>query len=172
MIYRIFFSDGNNRDELGRVNAPDMDKAIEYTLAQYFKPGIEYTENGDDENAYLLIDSCKFCDSAELAFNNDIEESELCENCEVSEYIEIVQDNDATPEYKTIYGVNEYADLEADIKPVAYNATLVKAWNMGPQIGATELMHQTINNMPVMVESIDFEYLQRINKNHEEVLKE
>ena len=36
MIYRIFFSDGNDRDELGRVNAPDMDKAIEYTLAQYF----------------------------------------------------------------------------------------------------------------------------------------
>ena len=173
MMYRIFFSDGNDRDELGRVNAPDMDKAIEYTLAQYFKPELEYQEEGDGENAILLINSCTYCDVKEIARINGLEDSsEVCENCETSEYIEITLDEDATPEFKTIYGVNEYADLEADIKPVAYNATLVKAWNMGPQIGATELMHQTINNMPVMVESIDFEYLQRINKNHEEVLKE
>jgi len=172
MIYRIFFSDGNDRDELGRVNAPDMDKAIEYALAQYFKPGIEYTENGDNDCALLLIDSCKHCDVKEIARINGLEDSsEVCENCETSEYIEITLDNDATPEFKTIYGVNEYADLSSDVKPEAYNPTLVKAWNMGHQVGVTELMHQTINNMPVMVESIDFEYLQRINKNHEEVIR-
>jgi len=162
MMYRIFFSDGNDRDELGRVNAPDMDKAIEYALAQYFKPEIEYTENGDDENAYLMIDSCKHCDVKEVARINDLEDSsEVCENCETSEHIEITLDNDADPEFKTIYGVNEYADLSTDVKPLPYNPTLVKAWNMSPQIGATELMHQTINNMPVRVESIDFEYLKR-----------
>ena len=171
MIYRIFYSDGNDRDELGRVNAPNMDRAIEYALKQYFKPELEYTENGDNECTYLMIDSCKFCDKKELMMLNDIEEEEeLCEYCEVSEYIEIVQDSDAKPEYKTIYGVNEYADLSSDVKPTAYNPTLVKAWRKNPQVGATELMYQTINNNPEMVEAIDIEYLKRINKNHKELI--
>ena len=171
MIYRIFFSDGNDRDELGRVNAPDMDKAIEYALKQYFKPELEYTEEGDNECTYLMVDSCKYCDVKEVARINDLEDSaDICENCEVSEYIEILQDSDAEPEYKTIFGVNEYADLSSDVKPSPYNETLVKAWSIGPQVGATELMHQTINNNPEICESVDIEYLKRINKNHKELI--
>ena len=80
-------------------------------------------------------------------------------------------DNEAEKEYKTIYGLNEYADLESDTRPTPYNETLVKAWNMGPQIGVTELMHQTINNNPKLCESVDFEYLKKINKNHKEVME-
>ena len=192
MIYRIWFSDGNDRDELGRVNAPDIDTATEYALKQYFKPDLEYTEEGDNECLYLRIDSCKYCDhnstnppvnlntchlSGEcedceyLQCEENSEYENICDYCEVSEYIEICLDNESESEYKTIFGVNEYADLESDIRPTPYNPTLVKAWNMGPQIGVTELMHQTINNNPKLCESVDFEYLKKINKNHEEAMK-
>ena len=169
MIYKIFFSDGNDRDELGRVNAENIDQATEYALKQYFKPDLEYTEEGDNEDLFLMIDSCKHCEL--YADLQSMKEEDICENCEISEYIEIRLDMDADPEYKTIYGVNEYADLSTDIKPSSYNPTLVKAWDMGPQIGVTELMFQTINNNPKMVESIDPEYLHKINANHEKVIK-
>ena len=175
MIYKIFFSDGNDRDELGRVNAPDIDKAVEYALKQYFAPDIEYTEEGEEDHLYLMLDSCKFCDKEEIAETNDIDIediSEICENCEISEYIEIVEDKDADPEYKTIYGVNEYADLSTpDIRPTPYNPTLVKAWSIDSQTGVTELMFQTINDNPKLCNSVDIEYLKQINKNHEKVLK-
>lgn len=172
-IYRIWFSDGNDRDELGRVTAQDMDQAVEYTLKQYFKPDLEYEEDGDNECLYLQIDSCKHCD-----YNSDIYDPEddpdsdgdPCEFCEISEYIEIMLDNDAEPEYKTIYGVNEYADLSTDTRPEPYNPTLVKAWSIDSQIGVKELMYQTINNNPKLCDSVDLEYLKKINKNHKEVI--
>jgi len=170
MIYKIFFSDGNDRDELGRVNAPDIDKAVEYALKQYFKPDLEYTEEGDNEDLFLMIDSCKHCEL--YADLQSMKEEDICENCEISEYIEIVEDKDADPEYKTIYGVNEYADLSTpDIRPTPYNPTLVKAWSIDSQTGVTELMFQTINDNPKLCESVDFEYLKKINKNHKEVME-
>ena len=190
MIYRIYFSDGNDRDELGRVNAENIDQATEYALKQYFKPDLEYQEEGEEDQLFLRIDSCKYCDHkdsvAPVNMDCSIEDCEdceykqceenseyenICDYCEVSEYIEIVEDKDAEKEYKTIFGVNEYADLESDTRPTPYNANLVKAWNMDPQTGVNELMYQTINNNPKLCESVDIKYLKKINKNHEEVIK-
>lgn len=183
-IYRIWFSDGNDRDEIGRVSASDIDQAVEYTLKQYFKPDLEYEEDGDSENLYLRINSCKYCGYNDLSDKDKVKLYKeqtgeklklkdaymICENCETSEYIEICLDNGAEPEYKTIYGVNEYADLSTDTRPEPYNPTLVKAWNMDPQIGVKELMYQTINDNPKMCDAVDIEYLKEINKNHKEVI--
>ena len=158
-LYRIWFSDGNDRDELGRVSANDIDQAIEYALKQYFKPDLEYDCDLCLDCAYLRINSCKYCDKQEIAEINDITIEEVCEYCEISEYIEIMLDNEAKPEYKTIFGVNEYANLETDQRPTEYNPTLAKAWTIDPQKGATELMYQTIKDNPKIAHSTDKEYL-------------
>lgn len=184
-LYRIWYSDGNDRDEIGRVSAPDIDCAALYALAQYFNPDLEYESDGDDENMILTINSCKYCDYYDLTDKEKIKLFKeqtgeklklcdvdlICENCETTEYIEIQLDNDAEPEYKTIFGVNEYGDTEKGITPQSYNETLKKAWDRGPQIGVTELMYQTINNNPKISDAIDPEYLHKINTNHKELTK-
>lgn len=169
-LYRIFYSDGNDRDELGRVTAKDIDQAIEYTLKQYFKPDLEYSEDGDEDHLILNINSCKYCDKKELMEINDIEdETELCDNCETSECIEIEKDNDSDPEYKTIYGVNEYANLETDTRPAEFNPLLAKAWRIDPQLGCDTLMYTTINDNPKLCETLDPEYLHKVNESAEKV---
>ena len=149
-LYRIYYSDGNNRDELGRVSVKTIDEAVEYAVKQYFQPDLEYQEDaGDDEHLYLLIDSCKYCDKQEIMELNDIEdEEELCEYCEISEYIEIVLDDDAEKEYKTIFGVNEYADIENNITPTPFNPTLAAAWTDSPEKGISALILNTIEENP------------------------
>ena len=156
-LYRIFYSDGNNRDELGRVSAQDIDQAIEYAVKQYFQPDLEYQEGaGDHEHLYLLIDSCKYCDKQEIMELNDIEdENELCEYCEISEYIEIMLDNEAEKEYKTIFGVNEYADIENNIQPTSFNPNLVAAWTDSPQKGISALILDTIDTHPELEKGFD-----------------
>jgi len=174
-LYRIFYSDGNDVDELGRVSANNIDEATEYAVKQYFTPDLEYEEDsGDEDQLYLRINSCKYCDKEEIAEINDIPLAEIesiCEFCETSEYIEIRLDEDAEPSFKTIFGRNEYANLETGEKPYDYNPLLAKAWGIDPQLGVTELMHQTINDNPKLVSGIDLEYLKKINQTHKDLIK-
>jgi hypothetical protein len=59
-----------------------------------------------------MINSCKYCDTEEIAQINDIDDiDQICEFCEISEYIEIIKDDNTDHELKTIFGVNEYATL-------------------------------------------------------------
>ena len=175
-LYRIYYSDGNNRDELGRVSAQEIDQAVEYAVKQYFNPDLEYEEDaGDNEHLYLRIDSCKYCEyyglpdkeKVELFNENtgenlDIEDVDLiCEYCEVSEYIEITLDNDVEPEYNTIYGVNEYADLEVETRPEPFNPTLVAAWKDSPQKGVAALILNTIEDNPELEEGFSPELIKR-----------
>ena len=162
-LYRIFYSDGNNRDELGRVSAQDIDQAVEYAVKQYFEPNLEYQEDaGDNEHLYLVIDSCKYCDKQEIMELNDIEdEEELCECCEISEYIEIMLDNDAETEYKTIYGINEYADIENNTQPTPFNPTLAAAWTDSPEKGISALILDTIDTHPELEKGFTKELIQR-----------
>lgn len=162
-LYRIFYSDGNNRDELGRVSAKDIDQAVEYAVKQYFKPDLEFEEDsGDDEHLYLRIDSCKYCDKQEIMEINDIEDEEkLCEYCEVSEYIEIMLDEEAEPEFKTIYGVNEYANLENGQLPYDYNPLLAKSWEQSPEKGIAALILTTIEENPELEQGFSTELIEK-----------
>ena len=189
--YRIWYSDGNDRNEIGRVSAKDIDQAVDYTVKQYLKPETEYQEGGDDEHLYLMIDVCKDCEHKETMVpvgtdcsledcsdctytqcEENLEYESVCDYCERSETIEIELDNTAEKEYKTIYGVNEYADLETGELPSEHDPLLAKAWNMNPQLGADTLMIRTIEQNPKLFSAIDQEYLKRLYETRKEVIND
>ena len=66
-----------------------------------------------------------------------------CEECEKSEYLEIQLDNDTQPEYKTIFGTNEYANLNTDQRPHDHNPKLAQAWRQSPEKGIAQLILDT-----------------------------
>lgn len=189
-LYRIFYLDNNDRDELGRVSASNIEEATEYAIKQYLNQEIDRDTlinqiDGDDKVSYVMLNACLNCEYYNLSdkdkqikfreLNGEkIKLSEIdtiCEYCENStEYLEVLENNEFEPEFKTIYGVNEYANLETDQRPKPYNETLVKAWNIDPNKGVTELMYQTINNNPDLINGISLDYLKEINKNHKELI--
>jgi hypothetical protein len=184
-LYRIYWGDSNDRSELGRVKARDIDQAVEYAIKQYLNNNIDREELIHDidyqgpDHCYVMLNACLDCEyynlnekeQKEYREFNDIFEDEPCEYCEQSTaYLEIYQDNEEKEEYKTIFGVNEYADLSTeDIRPKPYNPKLKQAWDINPQLGVDLLMHQTIENNPKIKENIDPEYLKRINTSAESI---
>ena len=172
-LYRIFYNDGNDRDELGRVSAKNIDEAITYAISQYLSKDAEIRdEDGDEDHLYLNLDVCKLCDKTEIMAINEYEDEEqCCEYCELNECLEIMLDNDEDTEFKTIQGIDEYANLETGVLPYDYNALLAKAWRIDPQLGADTLMYTTINKNPKLCESISPEYLHRVNESAKKVRK-
>lgn len=187
-LYRIFYSDGNDIDEEGRVSAHNIDDATEYAINQYLNTEIErdqliWSEDGDDEHQYLMLNVCLDCPYHDKTdrqkqrlyreFNgekiklNEIES--ICEYCDQSAYLEIRLDNDVEPSFRTIYGTNEYANLEENIKPVVVDQRLNKAWSMDPQLGADMLMLRTIEDNPKLFSAIDKEYLKRLFETNKKV---
>ena len=188
--YRIWFGDPNERNELGRVSAIDIDEATEYAVKQYLNPNTEYEENGDSEHICLMLDMCKDCEYKEtlppinmdcniedcseciyIQCEENTEYESICDYCELSEYLEIILDNETEKEYKTIYGTNEYADLETGELPYDYDLLLAKAWGKDPQAGADQLMRSTIEKNPELFSAIDREYLKRLFETREKVTK-
>ena len=194
-LYEIRFSDGNDIDQCGRVSAKTIDEATDYAIKQYLNQEIDQDKliesiDGDDQHTYVMLNACIDCPYYELTdkekqrlfkeLNGEkIKLSEIdtiCEYCETSgSYLEINEIIDPDPgdyEFKTIYGTNEYANLETDTRPTEYNPLLAKAWRTDPQLGATELMYQTINDNPKMVEAVSPEYLHKINETHRKLTLE
>jgi len=165
-VYRIWHGDSNDRSELGRATAKDIDAVIEYVKTQYLKPNTEFYDidyQGEDQ-VYLMIDMCKDCDLSTL---HKPLQYNPCENCESSEYIEITQDEDADPEYKTTYGVNEYADLMKNTRPTTYNTHLKEAWEQSPRKGISALILQTIEDSPHLEEAFSKELIEKSRKDLE-----
>lgn len=164
-LYRIWYSDGNDISELGRVTAKDIDQAIEYAKKEYLKPDTEiHSEDGDPEfSIYLMLNVCKDCEYEDCLQCDPVIEMDInreacrlcnkykstpCEDCERSEYLEIQLDNDSEPEYKTIMGTNEYANLNTDQRPYDHNPTLAQAWRDSPQKGIAQLILNTAETIP------------------------
>ena len=106
-LYRVWHGDENNRSELARFRAVDIDKVIDYVKANLLKPNSEIElEDGDDEHLYLIFNPCQFCE-----YFGTEDDEEICEGCESSEYIEIELDDDIEPDLRTIYGTTEFYDL-------------------------------------------------------------
>ena len=176
-LYRIWYSDGNDRTELGRVTAQDIDKAIEYAKKEYLKKDTEiHSEDGDpDFSVYLMINVCKGCEYEDCLQCDPEPEMDInrescrlcnkydmtpCEDCERSEYLEIQLDNDADPEYKTIMGTNEYADLNTDTRPNEHDPILAQAWRDSPEKGVAQLILSTIDNNPHLREAYSEELIE------------
>jgi len=164
-LYRIFYHNGYEVDELGRVVARDIDQAAEYALNQYFKPDLEISATwGGEDVLFLSIYSCPYCDF--------YGEREFCENCEIDETIEIRMDNEAEHEFKTIFGTNEYANLITGETRKPFNETLVKAWGKDPQLGALVLMGETLKEKPHLAAGVDDSLKAKIVEAYEAVKNE
>lgn len=177
-VYRIWHGDSNDRSELGRATAKDIDAVIEYVKTQYLKPDTQFYDidyQGEDQ-AYLMINVCKGCEyedclqcdpELEMDINREAcrtcnkYKAAICEDCEQSEYIEITQDTDAEPEYRTIYGVNEYADLTTDTRPTPYNKQLADAWKQSPEKGIAALTLHTIDTNPKLLKAYPPELIEK-----------
>ena len=170
-LYRIFYGDNNDRDEMGRVSAKNIDEATTYAISQYLSKDAEIRdEDGDEDHLYLNLDICKFCDKTEIMAINEYEdEYQCCEDCELNEYLEIMLDNDEDAEFKTIHGRDEYANLETGAQPYDYNALLVKAWRIDPQLGCDVLMYTTITENKELAKGIDPTYAKRITESAKKV---
>jgi len=170
-LYRIWYSDGNDRSELGRVTAQDIDQAIEYAKKEYLAKDTEiHSEDGDpDFSVYLMLNVCKGCEYEDCLQCDPVIEMDInreacrlcnkyemtpCEDCERSEYLEIQLDNDSDPEYKTIYGTNEYANLDTDQRPTEYDQTLADAWKHSPEKGVAQLILNTAKTIPAFSEEL------------------
>jgi len=166
-LYRIWWSDSNDRNELARAKATDIDQVIEFVKAEFLKPETElYDIDYQEYGVYMMIDACKDCEfkdcrgcDPELEADINREQCRLCleykatvcENCEHSEYIEIQEDPDTEPELKTIFGTNDYHDLtdpQQPEQPQVYNEFLHEAWKQSPRLGVSALIIQTIKDHP------------------------
>jgi hypothetical protein len=109
-LYRIYWSDGNDRQEIAHLLAKGMDSAAEFAKKKFLTAHGRkkiISEDGDDEVSYVSIDST---DSASLSsedkkdFDNGMFEGGM-------DTLSLELDDDETPDFKTIYGTNEFFDL-------------------------------------------------------------
>lgn len=162
-LYRIWYGDSNDRQEIGRAQAYDIDAVIEYVKTQYLKPNVEFYDidyQGDDL-VYLMIDMCKDCIVKANPGDYVPEGCDPCEDCEISEWIQIELNNDIDPEFKTIFGVNEYADLTEDTRPTTYNRTLKDAWDKSPEKGISALILETVKTNPRLRSAFSKELIEK-----------
>ena len=144
--------------------------------------GLDIDYQGEDQ-VYLMINVCKGCEyedclqcdpELEMDINREAcqlcnkYKASMCEDCEQSEYIEITQDPDTEPEYRTIYGVNEYADLTTDTRPQPYNKQLANAWKQSPEKGIAALTLHTIQTNPKLLKAYSPELIEK----HKQTLRE
>ena len=159
-LYRIWFGTSDNRSELGRATADDIDQVIDLVKKEYLKPDTEFYDidyQGDDQ-VYLMINLCNDC---------EYQDTDYCENCEQSEYVEIIEDNETDPEFKTIFGTNEYYDLtdpQALEKSKVFNRFLFEAWNTDPQLGVSALIIQTIKDHPELEKGFSKQLIEKSRK--------
>lgn len=152
-LYRIWESDGNDRDEYARVKANDSEQVIEWLKQTYFKP--EALEQLDIQDDVIFWNDC---DKEECAKMNDVStDSEdyevMCESCETSQHsLSIEEIENPTPEdfeSKTIYGTNEFYDLTQDkpVKAEDWNQKLAQEWKADPQKGCDLLLKLTLESL-------------------------
>jgi len=144
-VYRVYWGDSNDRDEVCRVRASCLVEALKAGLEFMGNPKtVDELYTGDSMIA--TIDSCHYC---------EFRGSEACEGCELSEYIEVELDDEADPSFKTILGTNDFIDTTTGEGPTVYNETLAKAWERDPQLGALVLLGETLREKPELSNGVD-----------------
>ena len=99
-IYDLFYSDGNCRDHFGRLEAADIDHAVDLSIEYFFKPehrDIIQKDYVDEKEAFLI-----WVEPTE-------EITEEMDYDVVASYYNIVESEDQeTRSFKTIYGENNF----------------------------------------------------------------
>jgi hypothetical protein len=99
-LYRVWSGDENDRSEIARIGAPDLDNALAIAKKKFVKPSAlkNVMEDGDDKMVVL-----------QWFYPGKDEEDEG-----TSEYIQVEEDEFAKPEdfeFNTIFGSNDYYEL-------------------------------------------------------------
>ena len=165
-IYRIFQSDGNDRSEISRVKSKDIDKVVEFIKSYYIKEEYQddFEEDGDPEySIYLISNRCSCQDDCDT-LREDPESA--CESCEGS-YLsfEIERDDETEREYKTIYGTDEFFDL--DKKPSFDKCGIPNDWgknkDWNPSLAANLRAAQAGGNFnEVLSEELTRQYARKV----------
>lgn len=137
-IWRIWEFDSNDRQEIARIGTKGLDEdsefetVQEFVLDEFIKPefrsdvektefGLIWDESTPEECLKIQIENGEFGEfrnaaEMESAFENDeYSPCESCDGCEMGLEIEFVGEEGSDwqnkPEFKTIYGTNEFYDL-------------------------------------------------------------
>jgi len=150
-LYRIWYSDGNDRDEYARVKATNTDQVIQWLKDTYFKPEaleqimIDYTMENEAIITWYEGPPCNECTISAKDTNKCEEKCEYNETTYSLQIEEIEEPESNDYEYKTIYGTNDYYDLTQDkpVKAKDWNKTLAQTWKTDPQKGCDLLLKLT-----------------------------
>lgn len=130
MLFNVYYFTENDRQQIARVKADDLDTAINFSTHAFFKAGTEWDEEGDDHIAILSAVLCAGCELKDKPIDewdvNSEEGETYCDHCESSEGLTIELDElDECEEFKTIYGANDFYDLTTDPVKAYLNAITV-----------------------------------------------
>jgi len=139
-LFRVWYDDSNDRDEIARFKADDFDEVQEYLLKNFIKEdqqekveetdfGLEWNQFEPDEcieqhKADKDCDACIFgphhglrCKDSNLEceafeYDEDYNPCDMCDGCSAGFEIEEVEEpTEDEFEFKTIQGTNDYYDL-------------------------------------------------------------
>jgi hypothetical protein len=140
-LYRVWYSDGNDRDEIVRVKAFDMGAVEKLLKAEFIKPDSEMIWFAGDDECSVYELTPKEPEETEETDEDDFEQEietisiELEENPEEDDY-----------SLKLIDGTNHYYDLTQPkvFKAPDWNPTLASVWHKNPQKGCDMLQQLTL----------------------------
>jgi len=168
-LYRIWYSDGNDRSESARILACDFDVVQEFLLKTFIEPEsqgeIELTDFGLEWSECDLRECQKIAkeDNPEIT-EEDLEDiCSMCDNPNMKYFeIEELEDFDKSElEFKTIYGTNDFYDLTKDkpIKAEDWSELIAKQNTLEKKISA--LIIQTIRDKPELEKGFNKKLIQK-----------
>jgi hypothetical protein len=107
-LYRVWLGNNNDRRELARFRAHDAEDVLEYLKKHFIKEDVEIEMTDWHEyGIYVIFNVCADC---ETRLESDDGECPVLE-CDIQEYIDIEENDDIEPDFKTIFGTTDFYDL-------------------------------------------------------------
>lgn len=171
MLYRIWYYDYNDRREVARVKSSDFDKVVQFLKNHFIEP--KYLDDVHETDYGISWSDSTPQECFEIRdLDEDVTIDDICFNCgidcTVGFHAEELEEPDLDDfEYKTIYGTNEYYDLDdpkETEKTKVYNEFLNNAWMKSPQLGVSALIVNTIRENPELEKGFSKELIEKSKK--------
>ena len=165
-LYRIWCSDSNDRQEVGRVLAfesQDLEKFLKETFIK--KEYWDRVESLNTDEIGIEIIECEEEECRQAMIDDNVEEakSEDFNPCEESGqpiiiYFTLEEIEDPEPsdyQFKTVFGTNDYWDLtkKENQKAQDPDPELRDLWIQNPQAGVMGLIKRTMEQKPELTEA-------------------